>query len=80
MLKSQKLKKKGDEWKLRKWKIDGGYDPIGNRSMDSFLKDFLTPEQAEEYEKELEKKNPKKYKEFKEWQKIREIVSDKKRG
>ena len=47
---------------------DGGYGLTGNMSMNTLLK-MLPLSVREEYEKHLEKKDKKKYVEFKEWQK-----------
>lgn len=48
-----------------KFKQDGGYGDIGNITKYYFLYHILNEKQRKEYEKELEKKDPKKYHEFK---------------
>ena len=49
------------------FKQDGGYGPLGNRSKKSFLENFLNEEQRKDYERKLEREDPEKYREFKEW-------------
>ena len=56
-----------------KFKNDGGYGDIGNISKYQFLYYILDEEQRKEYEKELEEKDPKRYREFKEWVEMLEM-------
>ena len=58
-----------------KFKNDGGYGNLGNITKYQFLYHILNEKQRKEYEKELEKKDPKRYNEFKKW-----IEISKKRG
>lgn len=48
-----------------KFKQDGGYGDRGNMTKYYFLYHILNEKQRIKYEKELEKKDPKKYHEFK---------------
>ena len=50
-----------------KFRQDGGYGLQRNLSLYFFLYDFLNEEQRKEYENELEKEDPKKFKQFKEY-------------
>ncbi len=52
--------------------VEKGYGDLGNISKYSFLHECLNEERRVKYEKELEKKDPVKYREYKEWEKMYE--------